>query len=254
MNLVYSFPLILLLTLMNGLGAGVAAAAAAQDFAAVERSVRQAMPSTRIDSVTPSPIAGLVEVVADRNVFYADTSGRWLLVGHLYDLETASDVTAERKSRLTRIAWEDLPLDAAVRHGQGPLKLAVFSDPDCPWCRRLNDTLRQAEDIEVWEIMFPVPALHPEARVKSAHILCDAQPAEALARVMGGKESDGVPPSAECIERSLQRIDRAMAFGRTHGIQGTPTLVAPDGRVRSGYLPVDELRAWIRQGETESGQ
>lgn len=250
MSLLYRIPLFLPATL----AIGVASATPVQDFAAIEHSVRQAMPSTRIDSVAPSPVAGLVEVVADRNVFYADTSGRWLLVGHLYDLEIARDVTAERKAALTRITWNDLPLDAAVRHGQGPLKLAIFSDPDCPWCRRLNKVLRDAKDIETWEIMFPVPALHPEARDKSARILCDAQPSEALARVMDGKSLEGASPSADCTERSLRVIDRAMAFGQTHGIQGTPTLVAPDGRMRSGYLPLDELRAWLRQGETEGSR
>jgi len=240
-----------------------------QNFTAIERSVRQAMPSTKIDAITPTPIPGLVEVLAGQNVLYADTSGRWLLVGHLYDLKTAWDLTAERKTQLSRLDWQELPLDAAVHYGEGPLKLAIFSDPDCPWCRKLNKALRQAEGIEVWEIMFPVPALHPEARDKAARILCHARPAEALARVgsmdgpgsatqdakaeMNGKALEGEPPSADCTERTLQLVDQAMAFGRAHGVQGTPTLVASDGRVRNGYLPLDQLRAWLAQG-AKAGQ
>ena len=271
MNLSYKILFGLLLTLAGGLGHAAEPAQdrtkppalpqnkaiPGQDFAAIERSVRQAMPSTKIDAIAPTPIPGLVEVVAGQNVLYADTSGRWLLVGHLYDLKTARDVTAERKAQLSRLDWQELPLEAAVHYGEGPLKLAIFSDPDCPWCRKLNKALRQAEGIEVWEIMFPVPALHPEARDKAARILCHAQPAEALARVMSGKALDGEPPSADCTERTLQLVDQAMAFGRAHGVQGTPTLVAPDGRVRNGYLPLDQLRAWLAQGakaEREAAQ
>ena len=42
--------------------------------------------------------------------------------------------------------------------------------------------------------------------------------------------------------------ETAMAFGRKYGIQGTPTLVAPDGRVHHGYLPIEQLRDWLAQG------
>lgn len=228
------------------------AAEPAPSFAAIEQAVRQAMPSTRIDTIAPSPIPGLVEVVAGRNILYADTSGRWLMVGHLYDLTTARDVTAERKAQLARLDWKALPLDAAVRYGEGPLRLAVFSDPDCPWCRKLHQALRQAEGIEVWEIMFPVPALHPEARDKAVAILCDAQPAQALAQVMKGNAIDGQPAAADCTGRARELVDQAMAFGRAHGIQGTPTLVAPDGRVHNGYLPIEQLRTWLEQGAVGS--
>lgn len=240
----------LLVILASGLTPVVAEPA--PSFAAIEQAVRQAMPSTSIDAIAPSPIPGLVEVVAGRNILYADISGRWLVVGHLYDLTTARDVTAERKAQLARLDWKALPFDAAVHYGEGPLRLAVFSDPDCPWCRKLHQALRQAEGIEVWEIMFPVPALHPEARDKAVAILCDAQSADALMRVMDGTAKDSEPPAADCTERARGLVDQAMAFGRAHGIQGTPTLVAPDGRVHNGYLPKDQLRTWLEQGAAGS--
>lgn len=243
--------IILLVTTASGLGL-VATAEPAQDFAAIEQAVRQAMPSTKIDAIAPSPIPGLVEVVAGRNVFYADSSGRWLMVGHLYDLETARDVTADRKAQLSRLDWNSLPLEAAVHYGEGPLRLAIFSDPDCPWCHKLNQALRKAQGIEVWEIMFPVPALHPAARDKAVDILCHPRPAEALAHTMDGKATHSEPPAADCIGQAQQRVEQAMAFGRANGIQGTPTLVAPDGRVHNGYLPLDQLKAWLEQGSVQA--
>lgn len=240
-----------LFTLLISVASGLSSAVAepTQDFATIEQAVRQAMPSTKIDTIAPSPIPGLVEVVAGQNVLYADTSGRWLVVGHLYDLKTARDVTAERKAHAARIDWQALPLDAAVHYGEGPLKLAIFSDPECPWCRKLHQALQHAEGIEVWEIMFPVPALHPTARDKAAAILCQARPAEALSQAMADKTMDDTPPAADCVERAQQRIDQAVAFGNTHGIQGTPTLIAADGRVHNGYLPLDQLKAWLEQDD-----
>ena len=221
------------------------ALAGGPDFAAVERAIHQALPATQIDAIRPAPIPGLVEITAGHNLLYADATGRWLIVGHVYDLKTAQDVTAERKAGLDQIVWKDLPLEAAVHHGSGPLKLAVFADPDCPWCRKLHEGLLHADGVEVWEIMFPVASLHPAAHDQAVHILCQKDPAAALTEVMANREMKDSTPNADCLQDATKRIDRAVAFGQAHGIEGTPTLVAPDGRVRAGYLPPDQLKAWL---------
>lgn len=226
---------------------GTAAGDATQGHHAIEQAIHRAMPSTRIDAIRPSPIAGLMEITAGRNVLYADGSGRWLLVGHLYDLETSRDVTAERIDALARLKWEELPLEAAVHYGQGPLRLAVFSDPDCPWCRKLHQALRDVKGIEVWEIMFPVTALHPRARDKAIRILCHPQPDAALTDVMAGRELKNETVEKDCIERAERRVDGALAYAHAHDIEGTPTLVSYDGRIRSGYLPPEQLKAWLEE-------
>ena len=38
------------------------------------------------------------------------------------------------------------------------------------------------------------------------------------------------------------------AYGDRVAVRGTPTLVAPDGRTRAGYLAPEVLRAWLREG------
>lgn len=232
---------------------GPATTGAAQDFAPIEQAIRQALPSTKIDAIRPSPIPGLMEVEAGRNVLYADTSGQWLMVGHLYDLKTSHDVTAERIEALARLNWEELPLEAAVHYGNGPLKLAVFSDPECPWCRKLHEELRDVKGIEVWEIMFPVTELHPGARDKAVSILCHPRPVEALTLIMAGQALKGEVATKDCLERAQQRVDQAIAYAHAHHIEGTPTLVATDGRLRSGYLPADQLKAWLEESPRQEG-
>lgn len=240
-------------TLMMTALIGPAITYAAEDFTAIEQAIHQAMPSTRIDAIRPSQIPGLMEIEAGRNVLYADTSGRWLMVGHLYDLKTSRDVTAERIDALARLTWDDLPLEAAVHYGNGPLKLAVFSDPECPWCRKLHESLRDVKGIEVWEIMFPVTALHPGARDKAISLLCHPHPEAALTESMAGRELKSEVPTKDCTERAQQRVDKAIAFGQAHGIEGTPTLVSFDGRIRSGYLPADQLKAWLEESPKQEG-
>ena len=228
---------------------GKAAEAARPAPEAVARRIRQALPATPIRSIRPAPVAGLYEVVAGRNVLYADPTGRYLLVGHIYDLRTATDLTAARKAEIAaarRIPQRDLPLaEAGVRYGEGPLRLVVFSDPTCPWCRKLNrETLRGLEGVEVVELMFPI---RPGARPVAEAVLCADDPAAALAAVFDGERPGEA--SEACRERVAAGLDAALAAGRRHGVAGTPTLVAPDGRVHEGFLARPQLVAWLRSGD-----
>ncbi len=224
---------------------GFAASDEAVDFSAVEETVRKALPNTQITAIQPAPIEGLVEIVAGRNVLYSDPSGRYLVVGSIYDMQSATDLTAERRAQASAIRWESLPLDMAVKYGgSGPQKLAVFFDPDCPWCKKLHDQLTTLKDIEVYAIMYPVEGLHPDARRKAATILCSGDPLKALDAVMAGRALPADANSA-CLERASARITEVEAFARDHNIHATPTLVAPDGRVRPGFITEERLRAWL---------
>ena len=217
---------------------------------AIEQTIQRALPNTRITSIKPAPVKGLVEIVAGSNVLYADPTGQYLVVGSIYDMHTATDLTAERKSEATllsqkTISWESLPLDTAVKYGgSGPQKLAVFFDPDCPWCKKFHDQLSALADVEVYAIMYPVEELHPNARSKAATILCSADPLKSLDAVMAGK---ALPDSTDqaCLSKATTAISQVEAFARDHNIHGTPTLVAPDGRVRPGYIQAEQLKAWL---------
>ncbi len=217
----------------------------------VNRAIKRALPNTPIHSIRPSGIPGLFEIVAGKNLFYIDSSGRHLVFGEIYDLESATNITAERfgsMKQVPTISWGDLPMDAAVHYGRSVdgLKLAVFSDPDCPYCRKLTRALQQVDDIEVSEIMFPVTALHSEARSKAAAILCADDPASALGAAVSGRAVD-TPDSDACVQEASKKVDRAVAFGRKHGINGTPTLIAPDGRVHSGFMPPEKIKSWLKE-------
>jgi len=217
---------------------------------AIEQAIQRALPTTQINSIQPTPIIGLVEIVAGNNVLYANPTGQYLVVGNIYDMHTATDLTAERKleaglsSRKT-ISWESLPLDTAVKYdGSGPQKLAVFFDPDCPWCKKLHNQLAALTDIEVYAILYPVEDLHPSAKSKAATILCAAHPLQALDAAMAGR---ALPDNTDqaCLSKATTSLSHVEAFARDHNIHGTPTLVAPDGRMRPGYIQAEQLKAWL---------
>ncbi len=62
-------------------------------LATVAANIRAAMPATDVQAVSESEIPNLYRFQAGDNTLYADATGRYLLVGHIYDLQSAQDLT-----------------------------------------------------------------------------------------------------------------------------------------------------------------
>ena len=197
-------------------------------------------PSTRFGAIHPTAWPGVFEVAMGANLAYVDATGRYFLFGHLYDMRQQRDLTAERKDAMARIDFGSLPLADALTEvrGKGTRTLAIFSDPDCPYCRRLEAELRGVDDITIHTFLMPLASLHPTARSKAVSVWCAT---DRLATWQALMLRDALPPQADCPHP----VDRNVALGEQLGINGTPTLIAGDGRVLAGAASRDQIEAWL---------
>jgi len=180
-----------------------------------------------------------------RKIAYTDSSGRFFMVGSLVDMTTNDDLTAARREVLSRIDVRKLPLqDAIVRvNGKGRRTLYVFSDPDCPYCRSLEPELDKLDDVTIYIFLYPIESLHSDAARKAQSIWCQADEKGRPAlwhRVVTRTETIG---TTEC-ENPIQRN---VALGASLGLQGTPTIVAADGRTLPGMAPAASIEEWLGQ-------
>ena len=131
-------------------------------------------PSTRFGAVNPTPWPGVFEVVMGTNLAYVDQSGQYFLFGHLYDMKSQRDLSAERKDQLARIDFDTLPLLDAMKEvrGDGSRVLAIFSDPDCPYCQKLESDLRDLSNVTIYTFLMPLVSLHPQAHSKAVSVWC----------------------------------------------------------------------------------
>ena len=213
-----------------------AAARAAHEAAKAEiqKSFGKRFPGLAVGDPTETPIPGMYEVPVQGELFYVDASGRYVLQGSLIDLETRTDLTAERMAKLTAIPFEDLPLASAVTQvrGTGERKIAIFEDPNCGYCKRFHQTLERFDDITIYSVMFPI--LAPDSREKAENIMCAEDSAATLrAWMLNGK----LPPKATCETN----IDELVAFGKQHNIRGTPAIFFEDGTRVGGAMNFDQL-------------
>jgi thiol:disulfide interchange protein DsbC len=177
-----------------------------------------------IDEVRPTPMRGLFEVrINQTDLLYTDAEGRFIIEGALIDTQARTNLTEQRQAQLTRIAFQDLPLQDAIAtvRGNGQRKLAVFSDPNCGFCKRLDRELAKLDNVTVYT--FLVPMLGQDSQLKSRHIWCAKDRASAYNDWM----LQGTPPaSASCDTAALSRN---LEFAQRQRITGTPTSILPDG-------------------------
>jgi thiol:disulfide interchange protein DsbC len=213
------------------------APAVAPQYAALAAKLMKQFPEYTIDSIRPSGVEGIVEVLFGGNrIIYSDTAGEHIFNGHLFDLEGHRDVTDERLEEVTRLDVRQLPLADAfnVVHGNGKREIYVFEDPDCPYCRKLEEQLPKVNDVTFHVFLYPLTSLHPHAYEHALGIWCSKDRAKAWAdKMLKGID----PPAAKCDNP----LDRNVALGDKLHIDGTPTLILANGRPHSGTMTAEEL-------------
>ncbi|MBI2293791.1 MAG: DsbC family protein [Betaproteobacteria bacterium] len=226
------------------LGATFALPSSAQTGVPTPSSIAERLqalyPATRFGAVNTTPWPGVFEVVMGANLAYVDGTGQYFLFGHLYDMKIQRDLTVERKESLARVEFASLPLADAVKEvrGTGARTFAIFSDPDCPYCRRLEAEMKSLTDITIYTFLMPIASLHPEARSKAIGVWCSKDRVAAWHALMWRDEKIS---AKECPHP----VDRNVALGARLGITGTPTLVAADGRVLPGAASNAQIEAWL---------
>lgn len=209
------------------------------DEASLRKAIEAAYPKMHVQNVTKTPYNGLYEVFLDGQIIYTDEKFSFLIVeGRLVDPKSKRDVTSERLEELTRVDFSTLPLNQAIKvvKGDGSRKLAVFSDPDCPFCKRLEQQeLANLTDVTIYTFLYPLEQLHPDATRKSKAIWCAPNRTQAWENwILRGQLATG---STSCDTP----LAKNAALGKKLAITSTPTLIFADGRRMLGAYPADEI-------------
>jgi thiol:disulfide interchange protein DsbC len=191
-----------------------------------------------VTGVQKSPIAGLYEVVLGKQIVYSDPTGHYVLVGNIRDTDTGEDLTQARLDAINKIDFASLPLKDAVKvvHGTGARKIAVFSDPNCPYCHRLEETLQNVKNVTVYTFIYPI--LSQDSVAKAKAIWCAKDPAQTWENWMVRRTP--IPAQANC---DITALRRNVALGESLNVTGTPTVFLVDGNRLPGAVSGDELES-----------
>lgn len=225
--------------MLLGLMLVMAGSLAHGDEAAIRKVMQTTFPKLKLGSIAKTPMTGVYEVAVGGHLIYTDENASYFITeGHLWDVKSQRDMTAERMDELARIDFSSLPLEQAIKvvRGNGSRKMAVFSDPDCPFCKKLEqDGLAGLTDVTIYTFLFPIDKLHPDAANKSKIIWCAPDRAKAWNNwVLKGFLAQG---GASCNTP----LEKNAAVAQKIGVESTPTLFFADGLRLRGAYPAEDI-------------
>ena len=181
----------------------------------------QLLPNTTIDGFGPTPIPGLFEVTAGDQIFYFSPTGH-LVFGEIWSKDGRS-LTAERREQVIGEKLKRLPLQKSLTIGHGPHQVIEFTDPDCPFCRKIDAFFAGRSDVTRHIFFYPIERLHPKAAAKARFVLCNENKESALKDVYSGKwDNADLPPIANGCQETL--LDEHLQLGGMLGVRGTPSI------------------------------
>lgn len=196
----------------------------------------------KLEEVQPSPIPGLYEVRSGSDVGYVSVDGRFYVDGDIFDMKTRDNLTeaAREKGRLDLLTKVS-DADAIIFSPQGTVlhTLTVFTDIDCPYCRRMHQEMAELNKlgIRVRYLMYPRSGPDTDSWHKAEAVWCSADRRDALTRAKKGEVVKAPSCKAPIAEQ--------YALGQAMGIRGTPAIITDKGVYVDHYMPAAKLSEYL---------
>ncbi len=209
-----------------------------------QESLKKNFPTIAVDSVTPSNIPGLYEVIAGQQIFYYAPDAECIVGGPIV-MKGGRNLTDEKfqameQKRLSEIAkkLKDIQLDKALKIGSGKNTVIEITDPDCSFCRRAAQFFQGRTDVTKYIFFYPLD-MHKDAGPKIRYILCAKEKAKAYEDVMAGKMDDmKFQVCNDSAVEALAKLHKETALAL--GVTGTPLFFINGQPVMGANIPLIE--------------
>jgi thiol:disulfide interchange protein DsbC len=216
----------------------------AGEIAAIRALLATTQPGMVIGDVMLSPL-GLYEVtIQNGQSIYVSRDARFLIPGDLYEAKEEGLVNlGEARRNVVRrdriAALDEADMIIFEPEGERKATLTVFTDVDCPYCRKLHAEIEALNGygIAVRYLAFPRTGLNTETSAKMISTWCAEDPKAMMTSATRG----GDVPTADCDNPVADQYQ----LGREVGVTGTPALVMEDGTIMPGYVPADTLAQYL---------
>jgi len=198
--------------------------------------------------VVQGPFPGIweVDVARDGKTYpiYLDYSLKYLFNGQFIRLADMENLTGKRYQDLNRVDVSTIPLEDAIVVGSrsAKKKVLVLTDPTCPYCVKLHAEIKKAVE-KAPEVAFYVMPYPRNPNDKATHRKCQAvvcaKSEKMLDDAFAGKEVPAPTCKTDAVDETIRLAERLK-------IQGTPTMILPDGRMVSGSMEADALLALLK--------
>ncbi|KGK00410.1 bifunctional protein-disulfide isomerase/oxidoreductase DsbC [Thalassotalea sp. ND16A] len=191
------------------------------------------------ESVQPSKMDNLYEVITNQGLFYTSADGDFLIQGKVYQItdEGISSLTEESLAKV-RIEGMQTFSDSMIVFPAKDEKyqMTVFTDLTCGYCRKLHQQIDQYNDlgITVRYLAFPRGGLASQSYTDIRSVWCSDDQQSAMTQAKGGIKVE----QKVCALPVAEQYD----FGRKVGVSGTPAIILNDGNMVPGYKTPQQMQ------------
>ncbi len=207
----------------------------------ITQRLNEAVPGLQVNSVSESAVQGLYEVRSNnRSMIYATEDGEYIIAGELLQLTDDGIVNVTEQARSSERAklLAEYSADKLITYpadGEEKAVVGVFTDIDCPYCRKLHDEMDRLNELGITVNYYGYPRSGPGTPSfrKYESVWCADDQQAAMDQAKAG---DRVA-EASCDNP----VEEQFELGSQVGVSGTPAIVLEDGKMINGYVPADRL-------------
>ena len=211
-------------------------------------------PTVSVEDVSPAPARGLYQITLKKGsalqVMYLDFSKNYLLAGQLIDIKNKRDLTRQSVEDATKIDPAAIPLENALVMGnpKGTKVLYLFSDPECPFCAKLHQTIselvKEEPQLKVYVILIPLD-IHPDSAWKTESIICKSKKdMKGAVKMLEESYERKAVPRQTCSE--VKGADMKQ-IGAKLAVNVTPTMSFANGKVLMGAKGKEDIRKMLNE-------
>lgn len=179
----------------------------------------------------------LLEIKLGAQTFFATADGNYLFAGTMLNVQSRQNITElkAQEYRAERIATLSSDMYLSYPANSEQHSVTLFTDIDCGYCRRFHRQLDEinARGITINYIMLPRGGLNSPTFDKTQSVLCSVNPRNNMTLAMRGEFNE----SHQC----QHTLSEQMQLARELGINTTPSLILPDGKLKQGLISSQEL-------------
>ena len=168
-----------------------------------------------------------INVQGNPDEIYLTKDKKLVLAGDVIDVSNGTKVTAP--ADLTGVRGKE-----AFVYGTGSEEYFLFTDPECPYCKKLESYLPQiANKVKIRVFYFPLDS-HVNAKDLSLYILSQKTNEKKIAAMFDASENIEKAKSTKYSQGELEKLekqlDEQIQLGMKLNVQGTPSIFDKDGK------------------------
>jgi thiol:disulfide interchange protein DsbC len=159
-------------------------------------------------------------------LFFVSSDGKSIVPNSMVFVNNKPIFTKSLQPELGKIDFKLTEKDRFVYNPSGKKPLIMFTDPDCPFCKKAMEKIQNYNgEYRVVVKYFPLEQIHPGATKKAI----DEQ-AEWL------KKTRTDLKGADILQEAKKMVEEDIAEAQKAGIGGVPAYVMEDGTLKQGLF------------------